>query len=86
MTSASDKKERPFTHEVVLRVRSNGADPECTFSVEWIPDLSGADYKELGYQPLSHVFAENWILPMLEAAYMHNVHPDLLEPPTGKAN
>lgn len=81
-----EKTELPFTHEVVLTVRSNEDDPDCSFRVEWKPDISGEEYKAMGYQPTSHIFAEQWLLPMLERAYMSNVHPELLEPIEGKPN
>lgn len=74
----------PYTHEVVMRIRSVGAAGNTEVMVEWNPDLSGDGYKELGYQPPCHKFVERYILPMLEEAFMQENHPSLME--KGKPN
>lgn len=74
----------PYTHEVVMRIRSDGKEGDSIVEIEWNPDLSGEGYKELGYQPPCHKFVERYVLPMLEEAFMHENHPSLME--RGKPN
>lgn len=77
----------PFTHEATLVFRSNNDDTGVQVEMNWSPLLTGEDYKALGYQPASHTFIERWVLPMLEEAFMHTNHPELMEdPPTGSVN
>lgn len=78
--------EAAFTHEVVMTLRSNNDDTGVSVEIAWNPELTGADYKALGYQPPVHKFVERVILPALEQAYMENNHPELFEAPKGKAN
>ena len=72
--------DAPFTHEVVMTMRSNNNESGVSLEIKWNPELTGADYKALGYQPASHRFVEKAILPALEQVYMESTHPELMEP------
>ena len=67
------------THKVIITLGSTNDVEDVGVEIKLDPVMQGADYTELGYQPASHKFLEQFILPMLENIYLRSTFPELFE-------
>lgn len=84
MTDRDDELPK-FTHKVTMTLMSNEDDTDVGVEIKWDPQMTGADYKALGYQPACHRFIEVYVLPMLEEAFMAHEFPELMQDPPSTA-
>ena len=75
--------EPTYTHKATVTITSDGINDDVAISIKWDPDLEGANISQLGYLPSSYQFVQQYVLPMLEDAWMAS--PEVLAEP-GKRN
>ena len=68
------------THKVVITIGSTNDTEDVGVQIKLDPEMTGADYDTLGYQPAAHKFLEMFVLPMLENIYMQSNFPELFDP------
>lgn len=60
------------THCATLSIFSADDTPDVWVQVDWDPKLTGTSMHELGYYPAAYKFVQEYIKPMLEAAFNDN--------------
>lgn len=66
----SDANEPAFTHKATVTFTSDGINDDVAIKIEWSPDLDGQDITKIGYLPASYQFVQQYVLPMIEDAFM----------------
>jgi len=67
------------THKVIVTIGSINDAEDVGVQVSFDPEMTGEEYQKLGYQPASHQFLEQFILPLLENIYMRTTFPELYD-------
>lgn len=83
----TEEAERPYTHRVTMTLSSNERDDGVNVHIKWDPDIDGKGIEEIGYLPASYQFLQQYILPVLEDAYLESNFGYLLDTPAeGQGN
>lgn len=75
-------EELDHTHKAVLTVYSNGPAKMVSIKIHWEPEMDGNEIVRLGYLPASYEFIQDYVLPIIEKAYMDWEVKPLLDLPS----
>lgn len=61
-------------YKATVIISSIGDSGDVALSVEWSPELTGADLVEAGFIPASFAFVQDFIFPALEEAFNESAY------------